>query len=178
MDVQNLSKENDDIKYLLILIDTLSKYLRVVALRQKSAKDVLNAIKLVFESGVKSNSIRSDRGGEFKNRLLQKFLKEKGVRLFFANQNSKASIAERVIRTIRGRLFRYFQKNRTYRYIDVLPDIVENYNSTPHRSLGGLAPKEVTSDNEADVWAQLYLKKKNQNKSVNSVKKRKKQEKH
>lgn len=173
MDVQNLSKENDDIKYLLILIDTLSKYLRVVALRQKSAKDVLNAIKLVFESGIKSNSIRSDRGGEFKNRLLQKFLKEKGVRLFFANQNSKASIAERVIRTIRGRLFRYFQKNRTYRYIDVLPDIVENYNSTPHRSLGGLAPKEVTSDNEADVWAQLYLKKKNQNKSVNPVKKEK-----
>lgn len=61
------------------MIDTLSKYLRVVTLRQKSAKDVLNAIKLVFESGVKSNSIRSDRGGEFKNRLLQKFLKEKGV---------------------------------------------------------------------------------------------------
>lgn len=29
MDVQNLSKENDGIKYLLILIDTLSKYLRV-----------------------------------------------------------------------------------------------------------------------------------------------------
>lgn len=109
MDVQNLSKENDDIKYLLILIDTLSKYLRVVALRQKSAKDVLNAIKLVL---IKSNSIRSDRGGEFKNRLLQKFVKEKGVRLFFGNQNSKASIAERVIRTIRGRLFRYFQKKQ------------------------------------------------------------------
>lgn len=171
MDVQNLSKENDDIKYLLILIDTLSKYLRVVVLRQKSAKDVLNALKLVFESGVKSHSIRSDRGGEFKNRLVQKFLKEKGVRLFFANQNSKASIAERVIRTIRGRLFRYFQKNRTYRYIDILPDIVENYNSTPHRSLGGLAPNEVTSDNEADVWAQLYLKKKIKNKSINNIKK-------
>ena len=70
MDVQNLSKENDGIKYLLILIDTLSKYLRVVTLRQKTAKDVLNAMKLVFDSGVKSTSIRSDRGGEFKNRLL------------------------------------------------------------------------------------------------------------
>lgn len=45
MDVQNLSKENDAIKYLLILIDTLSKYLRVVVLRQKSAKNVLNAMK-------------------------------------------------------------------------------------------------------------------------------------
>ena len=170
MDVQNLSKENDGIKYLLILIDTLSKYLRVVTLRQKTAKDVLNAMKLVFDSGVKSTSIRSDRGGEFKNRLLQKFLKEEGVRLFFANQSSKASIAERVIRTIRGRLYRYFQKNRTHRYIDVLPDIVANYNSTSHRSLGGLAPKDVTSENEADIWAQLYLKRKQQNKCANQSK--------
>lgn len=53
MDVQNLSKENDGIRFLLILIDTLSKYLRIVALKQKSARDVLNGIKQVFESGVK-----------------------------------------------------------------------------------------------------------------------------
>ncbi|XP_062571174.1 uncharacterized protein LOC134233207 [Saccostrea cucullata] len=158
MDVQNLSKENDGIKFLLILIDTLSKYLRIVALKQKSARDVSNAIKLIFESGVKCQTLRSDRGGEFKNNLLQNYLKGEGVRLIFANQNSKASIAERVIRTIRGRFYRYFQRNRTYRYVDVLTDIVRNYNSTPHRSLNGLAPKEVTKENEADVWANLYLK--------------------
>jgi hypothetical protein len=115
MDVQNLSKENDCIKFLLILIDTLSKYLRIVVLKQKSARDVLNAVKQVFESGVKCQTLRSDRGGEFKNRLLLNYLKNEGVRIFFANQNSKASIAERVIRTICGRLYRYFQKQRTYR---------------------------------------------------------------
>jgi transposase InsO family protein len=161
MDMQNLSKENDGIKYLLILIDTLSKYLRVVMLRQKSAKDILNAMKLIFKSGIKSSSIRSDRGGEFKNRLLQKFLKENGVRLFFANQSSKASIAERVIRTIRGRLYRYFQKNRTQRYIDILPDIVANYNSTSHRSLGGLAPKDLTSKKRSRCLGSTLSKKEN-----------------
>lgn len=159
MDVQNLSKENDDIRFLLILIDTLSKYLRIGVLKRKSAGDVLNAIKLVFESGIKCKTLRSDRGGEFRNHQLQNYLQKEGVRLFFANQNSKASIAERVIRTIRGRLYRYFQKNRTNRYVDILPDLVANYNATPHRSLKGLAPKEVTKDNEANVWATLYLKK-------------------
>lgn len=80
--------------------------------------------------------------------------------MFFANQNSKASIAEKVIRTILGRLYRYLKKKpRTHRYIDVLSDIVDNYNSTPHRSLNGLAPNKVTKKNEADVWAVLYLKK-------------------
>jgi hypothetical protein len=38
-------------------------------------------------------------------------------------------------------------------------DIVQNYNSTPHRSLKGLAPKDVTKENAVDVWANLYLKK-------------------
>lgn len=58
-------------------------------------------------------------------------------------------------------MYRYFKKNRTHRYIDVLSAIVDNYNSTPHRSLtcNGLAPNKVTKKNEADVWAVLYLKK-------------------
>lgn len=104
---------------------------------------VLNVIQQVFESGVQCRKLRSDRGSEFRNNLLRNYLQKKGVRLFFANQNSKASIAERVIRTIRGRLYRYFQKNRTHGYIDVLSDIVDNYNSTPHRSLNGLPPNKV-----------------------------------
>jgi hypothetical protein len=133
----------------------------------------LNAIKLVFESGIKCEKLRSDRGGEFKNHLLQNYLKREGVRLFFANQNSKASIAERVIRTIRGRLYRYFQKNRSRRYVDILQDIVANYNATPHRSLNGLAPKDVTKDNEANVWATLYLKRaKTTGKRIKSIKKK------
>jgi hypothetical protein len=143
MDVQNLSEENDGVRFLLILIDTLSKYLRLVALKHKSAREVSNAIKQVFESGVKCQTLRSDRGGEFKNRLVQNYLKDVEVRLIFANQNSKASIAERVIRTIRWRLYRYFQRNRTYRYIDVLRDIVQNYNSTPQDWLLRTLPRRT-----------------------------------
>lgn len=83
MDVQNLSKENDGIRFLLILIDTLSKYLRIVALKQKSARDVLTGIKQVFESGVKCQTLRCDRGGEFRNRLLLNYLKMRELNIFF-----------------------------------------------------------------------------------------------
>lgn len=38
MDVQNMSKENDGVRFLLILIDSFSKYLRIVALKQKKKK--------------------------------------------------------------------------------------------------------------------------------------------
>lgn len=51
------------------------------------------------------------------------------------------------------------RQNRTYRYIDKLDDVVRNYNATPHRSLGYLAPNDINKENEADVWAFMYLKK-------------------
>lgn len=49
MDVQNLSKENDGVRFLLILIDSFSKYLRIVTLKQKTAAVVLNGIQQVFD---------------------------------------------------------------------------------------------------------------------------------
>ena len=50
--------------------------------------------------------------------------------------------------------------------MDVLQDIVDSYNVTPHRSLNKIAPKEVNKDNEADIWAFMYLKPK-KNKTEN-----------
>ena len=46
---------------------------------------------------------------------------------------------------------------RSYRYIDKLQALVENYNQSLHRSLKGLSPNQVTKQNEADVWSSQYL---------------------
>lgn len=51
------------------------------------------------------------------------------------------------------------RKKRTYRFIDHLNELVACYNASPHRSLNYIAPKEVNTDNEADLWAHMYLKK-------------------
>ncbi|KAK3107407.1 hypothetical protein FSP39_013884 [Pinctada imbricata] len=135
MDVQNLAKENDGINYLLILIDVFTKYLRVVPLQTKSARSVRDALKAVFESGLKCQKLRSDMGREFNNSLVKTYLKDE----------------------------------------DILPQLVNNYNSTPHRSLNDIAPKDVDKDNEADVWAFMYLKGKRRPKSkkISSIKRKK-----
>ena len=79
---------------------------------------------------------------------------------FFTTQNSDTqdNYAERVIQTMKSRMYRYFTKNRTKRYKDVLNDLVESYNKTLHSSLGNISTKDVTKRNEADVWAYQYLK--------------------
>jgi Chromo (CHRromatin Organisation MOdifier) domain len=53
------------------------------------------------------------------------------------------------------RLSRYFTYKNTSRYIDVLPDILNSYNNTYHRSIG-MAPNDVTESNSLQVAERLY----------------------
>jgi hypothetical protein len=90
---------------------------------------------------------------------MKTFLKNEGI-YYFTTQNSdtKANVVERVIKTIQNMMYRYFTKQRTHRFVDVLQDIVDSYYVTPHRSLNNIAPKDVNKDKEADIWVFMYLK--------------------
>lgn len=157
-DVSNISSENDGFKYLLFVIDIFSKYLWIVPMKNKTAKEVVKGFKHVFGQR-KSKKLRTDNGKEFTSNITRTFLKNQGVYYFTTqNSNTKANIAERVIQTIKNMMYRYFTKNRSHRYIDILQDMVNSYNATPHRSLNNMAPNAVNKNNEADIWAYMYLK--------------------
>ena len=68
-----------------------------------------------------------------------------------------ASIAERVNLTFKRMMLRCFTKNRTYRYIDVLPNVVASYNATPYRSLNNTVPRDVNEFNKYDLSAYMYI---------------------
>ena len=67
----------------------------------------------------------------------------------------KASFAERVIRTIKSRIQKYFVQNKTKRWIDILQNVIDDYNRTPH-SAHGLPPLDVSSENRDIVYKKLY----------------------
>ena len=71
------------------------------------------------------------------------------------NFDTKASIAERFIRTLKEKLWRYFTYTNNRRYVEVLPALVESYNNTYHRSIRR-APNSVNSENQEKVWLTLY----------------------
>jgi hypothetical protein len=158
-DMSSLSRFNGGIKYLLVVIDIFSRFLWVQPLKNKTAKEVVEGFKHILQSSRKCKKLRTDKGSEFTNKIMKEYLKNQNI-YFFTTQNSdtKANYAERVIQTLKSRIYRYFTKNRTKRYIDVLNDFVQSYNNTPHTSLGNVTPKDVTKANEADVWAFQYLK--------------------
>jgi len=74
-DVSNIAEENSGFKYLLVVIDIFSKYLWVQPLKNKTAKDVVNALKKILPNDRKCNKIRYDKGREFNNNIMKSFLK-------------------------------------------------------------------------------------------------------
>ena len=62
---------------------------------------------------------------------------------------------ERVNRTLKSKLYRYFTAVNSLRYIDVLQDLVDSYNNTYHRSIGR-APATVSLLNVGTVKRKLF----------------------
>src|SRR5271157_1591228 len=70
-------------------------------------------------------------------KLVSSFLKELNVwQWFSSNDDTKAQMCERVIRTIKQRLWVYMTEKDGYRYIDILQDVVKSYNESEHSSTG------------------------------------------
>jgi hypothetical protein len=85
-------------------------------------------------------------------------MRQYGIHFFTTNSETKASIAERFIRTLKQKIYRYFTANNTVRYIDTLQQLVHAYNHTVHRSIKEM-PANVTRENEFKVRQTIYGKK-------------------
>ena len=156
VDLTSLSRYNKGYKYLVTTIDVLSKYAWVLPLKDKTGKSLVNAFKKIFKGGRIPHKLHTDHGTEFLNRVFRTFLKEKDVHFFTTkNYETKATVVERFNRTLKSRMFKYFTWKNTHRYIDVLPQMVDAYNHSHHRSIG-TEPVLVTKKNEDKIWEKLY----------------------
>ena len=157
MDMVDLAKQNDGVKYVLVAIDIFSRFAHCQPIKSKRGEDVLQALKVIMSGTHQPKSMRTDRGQEFRNKQVNAYLKSQHIHHFYAlNTETKANYAERLIKTLKHKLFRYMLKNRTQRYIDVLQDVVYSYNHTVHRSLGQ-SPASITKDNEGESRLKQYL---------------------
>ena len=155
VDLSKLKKDNNGMTFLLTVIDVFSKVAWCVHMKNKSAASLVAALDTTFSKGW-PKMLQTDQGLEFLNKSVQALLKKHGIHHFSTqNAETKASVVERFNRTLKTRMWRYFTKHQTWRYIDVLQDLVQSYNNTPHRSIG-MAPSQVSSQNQEEVWQRLY----------------------
>ena len=141
--VDRLSSENDGVKYILTVIDCHTKFAFCEPLKDKTAKTVNNNIKIIFDRvGTLPTVFCSDRGKEFDNKLTINYLRKKNIKVFFAQGDTKCAVVERFQQTFQGLIYKYLVQNETYRYIDVLQQLIRNYNETVIDVLG-LSPAEA-----------------------------------
>lgn len=155
-DLQKYSKDNNNNRYLLCVIDIFSKYAWVIPIKNKTGQVLIEAFQSIFKNNKrKPKSLQTDKGSEFKNKLFQNFLKENKIHFFTTeNPETKASIVERFQRTLKGKMWKYFTHKKTRKYIDVLNKIVYAYNHSFHRSIK-TSPVLVTENNEAKITENL-----------------------
>ena len=158
VDVQALKKDNDGYRFLLTVIDVLSKYAWVVPLKDKTGKSLVDGFDAVFKKDSRvPERLQTDAGKEFLNKEFQRFLASKKVLHFVTYNETKAQIVERFNRTLKNRMWRYFTFQNGRRYVEGLPSLVEGYNKAYHRSIG-TTPERVTQINAQEIWHRLYGK--------------------
>ena len=151
-----LKKYNDGFSYFLQCIDTFSRYIWTRPLKTKTAREIADALEEIFSEVKPPEKIRSDQAAEFKSLLVQKVLKNNNVAYYQTeNSETKGSIVERSLKTVRMRLVRIMKHNNDRNWVDHLKSVTESYNQTFHRSIG-MSPSEVTSDKEAEIWERLH----------------------
>ena len=89
---------------------------------------------------------------------MKTYLANNNIKLFATHNEQKAQIVEKLNRTIKETMFRYFTKKNTRSYIDILRDIASKYNTSYDRSIK-MAPKHNKKDKETEVKINLYEKK-------------------
>ena len=149
----------------------------------KSVEKILTQFKEYF--GKYPDVVQFDEGGEFNNDEVKKVFKNKPkvIKTFstlirakgwhlvvhkkkdaderhssYGNYtlfNRKAALVERLNRTLKNMMWKYFDRHNTRQWIHILDDITFNYNNSYHRSIK-MRPNEVNEDNAHQVWLTLY----------------------
>ena len=134
--MQLISKFNKGFRFFLCVIDSFSKYAWVVPLKDKKGISIVNAFqKILDKSEYKPNKIWVDKESEFYNNSFKKWLKDNDIEMHLIHNEGKSLVAERFIRTIKNKIYKYMTAISKNVYIDKLDDIVNGYNNTYHRTV-------------------------------------------
>jgi len=155
VDLTFLSRHNDNYCFLLTIIDVFIKYAWVLPLRNKSGITVRDAFVAVIGTRM-PNYLQTDKGTEFLNHNFQLLLRENDIKFHTSqNEDIKCAVVERFNRTLKSRMFRYFNFKSTLHYIYILEALTSAYNESFHRSIK-TSPTSGHLDNEDEIRKLLY----------------------
>ena len=158
------NSNNKGFRYIFVIIDTDSKYLWAIPLKNKNSKTITDEFSIVLSKSKRRPLIlKSDRGSEWYNSIFQNFLKNENIHHYSRFTDKGPSIAERVIRTIRNLLKKpVFEKGRAD-WLSELPSVIKQYNNNTHHSIKMTPIQASKKSNERNVYSNLQHKRRKLN---------------
>ena len=140
--MDKLAKYNNGVKYLLVAVDVLSRYLRVSPMRSKSAEETARTFRKMIQKQ-KPQKVWTDKGTEFKG-AFKNLCDQEGIETYTTQSETKSAYAERNIRSLKNIIYKHLEHKWTYHYINKLSQFVDTINSL--NRVTKLAPNKVTKN--------------------------------
>ena len=155
MEMIPYSRINSGNRYILTCIDVYSRFARAQPVKLKDGKSMVLAIKKMLDKKNTPKSIQTDLGKEFYNKLVQELFAKYKINHYSVQSQFKAAIVERFNRTLRERLNRFFTSQGNKKWLSALPNIINAYNHSSHRTLKGKRPIDLL-DNDLNEWKEIH----------------------
>ena len=114
------------------------------------------AFERLLKQGRKPQYLWVDKGKELYNKHLKDLLEKHGIKMYLRENEEKSSVCERWNRTINAKMWKQFTVQGNTRYLDILPEILKQYNNTKHSSIKMTPTEAYANNNEGLVYYNLY----------------------
>ena len=158
VDMQKYSGFNKSYKYILTIIDNLSKCAWAIPLQSKTGVELMMVFKNLFKKGRIPKNLHVDQGTEFYNANVKKLLEAHNVHLYSTFSEKKASSCKKFNRSLKTNMWKLFSINGNYKWFDILDNLVSTYNNRVHRSIR-MKPVDVSHDDEERLVKMLNTSK-------------------
>lgn len=150
------ARENRDYRYILVVINAFSKFVWAVPVKRKTGEDVGSSLDSVLKHMQPlPHNLQTDLGKEFYNRHVQQVLQKYNINHYSVYSNKKAAIVERVNRTLKSKMWKVFSFQGSYKWLQILPEIVRDYNNTVHRTTN-MKPNDVQQRHVSSLLQTVY----------------------
>ena len=124
-------------------------------MKDKKSVSIFNAFRSILKkSNRKPYKIWVDKGGEFYNNSFKRWLQDNDSVMYSTHNEGKSVLAERFIRTLKNKIYKYMTSISKYVYIDKLDDIVDEYNNTYHRTIK-MKPIDVKNNTYINIGKEV-----------------------
>ena len=153
--VDKLAKDNNGVKYLLVRQDMFDRTVDAKGMKTKDSKETVEIFSKRITKKNQPKKVWVDQGTEFAGDF-KKFCNAEEIHVYSTMSETKATSAERTIRSLKNILYRYMEEHG-YKYVHKLSQFVKILNSRKTRTIN-MIPNKVKNSNFMSILygANLY----------------------